>query len=101
MKSAVRALCMWLGRMAFLFVLLAPGCGAVAIDDAGARQSLVEVGERSLEDGERLENLDRIGEANTAYRRALWAFRYHERLTNEQPFLLDEAVEGVRRTRAP
>ncbi len=84
--------------MALAFVLLLHGCGELPLDDAGAHQSLVEIGERSLEDAEVLENLGQIDEANIAYRRALWAFRYHEKLLSEQPFLLDEALAGVRRT---
>lgn len=64
----------------------------------GAHQSLVEIGEHSLERAEELESRGRSVDANVAYRRALWAFRYHERLTGEQPFLLDEALEGVERT---
>jgi hypothetical protein len=60
--------------------------------------SLVEIGEQSLDQAEILEKQKRLAEANILYRRALWAFRYHERLTGEQPFLLDDSLAGVRRT---
>ncbi len=59
--------------------------------------SLVEIGERSLESAERFENAGNLREAEISYRRALWAFGYHEKLTGEQPLLLDEAEEGARR----
>lgn len=80
------------------YVLLIAGCGPVAEPDKGAHQSLVEIGEHSLEEAERLEMNGRKGEANAAYQRSLWAFRYHEHLTGEEPLLLDEAVEGIERT---
>lgn len=78
--------------------LLLAGCPEQYQDDKGANQSLVEIGELSLEQGESLESEGRTAEANVAYRRALWAFRYHEKLTSEQPFLLDEALDGIKRT---
>lgn len=79
-------------------LLFMSGCAANFGDDKGANQSLVEIGELSLEQGEALEDQGKMGEANIAYRKALWAFRYHERLTGEQPFLLDEALDGAERT---
>lgn len=77
---------------------LLSGCETPGSEDYGAKQSLVEIGERSLEQAEQLEGKGRKAEANVAYRKALWAFRYHERLTMEQPFLLDDALEGIKRT---
>ena len=74
------------------------GCSDIPEPDKGANQSLVEIGEHSLEEAESLENKGRKGEALAAYRRSLWAFRYHEQLTGEEPFLLEEALEGIRRT---
>lgn len=74
------------------------GCGEEPEPDKGANQSLVEIGERSLEHAEELEGSDRKVESNLAYKRALWAFRYHEQLTGEEPFLLDEALDGMERT---
>ncbi len=74
------------------------GCAETMTVDKGANQSLVEIGERSLEEAESLENRGLTRDANIAYRRALWAFRYHEKLTGEQPFLLDEALDGTKRT---
>ena len=59
--------------------------------------SLVEIGERSLESAERFEAAGNYRDADISYRRALWAFDYHEKLTGEQPILLDEAAEGARR----
>lgn len=81
--------------------ILLPGCENARVEDHGANQSLVEIGERSLEQAESLEGQGRASEANVAYRRALWAFRYHEKLIREQPFLLDEALEGIKRTGTP
>ncbi len=66
--------------------------------DLGANQSLVEIGELSLEEAEALEGQGRTAEANVAYRKALWAFRYHQRLTDDEPFLMEVALEGVERT---
>lgn len=80
-----------------LFAML-PGCSDIPEPDKGANQSLVEIGEHSLEEAESLENQGRKGEASAAYRRSLWAFRYHEQLTGEEPFLMDEALEGIKRT---
>ena len=74
------------------------GCENVKEPDRGANQSLVEIGERSLEQAEELEGEGRGGEANVMYKRSLWAFKYHERLTGEEPFLLDDALEGLERT---
>lgn len=80
-------------------LIVISGCGTTPdVDQAGAHQSLVEIGERSLELAESLENTGRAGEANASYRRAVWAFTYHEHLTGEEPLLMDEAAEGVRRT---
>lgn len=91
-----------LGRIACAVMasccFLLAGCPEQMHDDKGANQSLVEIGELSLEQGEALESEGRKAEANVAYRRALWAFRYHEKLTSEQPFLLDEALDGIKRT---
>lgn len=76
-----------------------PGCQKTKdVDQTGAHQSLVEIGERSLEMAESLEDRGKTGEANAAFRRAIWAFTYHQHLTGEEPFLMDEAVDGVRRT---
>lgn len=78
---------------------LLSGCGkAPDIDQAGAHQSLVEIGERSLEMAEVMEGDGRDIEANASYRRALWAFTYHEHLTGEEPLLMEEAQDGFRRT---
>ncbi len=91
-------------RTAVLFLAVAclflAGCESIEEPDRGAHQSLVSIGERSLEQAEELEGEGRIGEANAAYKRSLWAFRYHERLTGEEPFLLDDALEGIERTGA-
>jgi hypothetical protein len=81
---------------------LCAGCPeAKDLDQKGANQSLVEIGERAIENGETLEGEGRASEANISYKRALWAFRYHQHLTGEEPLLLDEAVEGVERTAKP
>lgn len=77
---------------------LVGGCSELRMDDHGAKHSLVEIGERSLEQGEALEARGNRADANIAYRKALWAFRYHQRLTGEEPFLMEEAVEGAKRT---
>ncbi len=82
-------------------LLLAPaitGCEELKEPDRGANQSLVEIGERSLELAEELEGEGRRAEANVQYKRSLWAFKYHERLTGEEPFLLDDALDGIART---
>ncbi len=60
-----------------------------------ANLSLVEIGERSLESAERLEASGNLNDAEASYKRAVWAFGYHERLTGEQALLMDEAKEGV------
>ena len=83
---------------ALLLLTLLPGCSDMPEPDKGANQSLVEIGEHSLEEAESLENQGRKGEASAAYRRSLGAFRYHEQLTGEEPFLMDEALEGIKRT---
>ena len=86
----------------FLVVVLSSllaGCsGSRDLDQKGANQSLVEIGERSIEQAENMEDDGLASEANISYKRALWAFRYHQHLTGEEPLLLDEALEGVRRT---
>ncbi|MCD8138380.1 MAG: hypothetical protein LUE17_01135 [Planctomycetaceae bacterium] len=83
-----------------LAACLLAGCADMPEPDKGANQSLVEIGERSLEEAEALESEGRKAEAQAAYRRSQWAFRYHEHLTGEEPFLLEEALEGVKRTEA-
>jgi len=102
-QPTIRSKCRFAAKIAFcLFVtgmsLGLAGCSKDETLDHGANQSLVEIGERSLEEGEAFEGRGRTRDANMAYRRALWAFRYHERLTGEQPFLLDEALDGAKRT---
>lgn len=77
---------------------LLSGCEEPKTHQDVANQSLVEIGEISLEQAEALERDGRVREANVAYRRALWAFRYHEKLTREEPLLLDDALSGIRRT---
>lgn len=62
-----------------------------------ANLSLVEIGERSLESAERLESAGNLSDAEASYKRAVWAFGYHERLTGEQALLMDEAKEGAAR----
>lgn len=85
--------------VAFAFCsCLFPGCSENNPDGQALGWSLVEIGEQSLDQAEMLEKQKRLAEANILYRRALWAFRYHERLTGEQPFLLDDSLAGVRRT---
>ncbi|MCC8108083.1 MAG: hypothetical protein LIQ30_03345, partial [Planctomycetes bacterium] len=78
--------------LALAVALTLSGCAGDARPDQGANQSLVEIGERSLELGEELESENRVAEANLAYRRALWAFREHESITAEAPLLLDESL---------
>lgn len=77
---------------------LASGCDATSSPVDSSRQSLVEIGEHALEEAERLELDGRLADANQAYRKALWAFSYHQHLTREEPLLADEAEAGVRRT---
>lgn len=86
-----------LALLACLVISLS-GCSEEKEPDKGANQSLVEIGERSLELAEDWEGRGKRVEAHTEYKRALWAFRYHQRLTGEEPFLLDEALDGVERT---
>ena len=81
-----------------LALTLTAGCDSGKPLDSGANQSLVEIGERSLEEAEALEGQGRAAEANTAYRKALWAFRYHQELTGDVPFLMDAALDGIKRT---
>ena len=78
--------------------MLCGGCPEQKEPDKGANQSLVEIGERSLEQAEEQERGGKNTDAYLSYKRALWAFRYHEKLTGEEPFLLDDALEGVDRT---
>ncbi len=84
--------------LAALHIPFLAGCVEGATEDRGANQSLVEIGELSLEEAEGLEGQGRTAEANVSYRKALWAFRYHQQLTNEEPFLMEEALEGIKRT---
>ncbi|MDR1611271.1 MAG: hypothetical protein LBT97_00640 [Planctomycetota bacterium] len=81
----------------FLHPLVAAGCSDPGANRDGAGLSLVEIGERALENGERQADSGRVVEARESYRRALWAFRYHKRLTGEQPLLMDEAIEASKR----
>ncbi|MDR3078029.1 MAG: hypothetical protein LBV15_04615 [Planctomycetota bacterium] len=83
---------------ALMFCFALSGCAGPAGPDIGRGQSLIEIGEQSLEQAEELERRGRAAEANILYRRALWAFGYHEQLTREQPFLMDEARTGASRT---
>lgn len=86
------------GILLFSLTLLLP-CGCERSGGAAdANQSLVEIGEYSLEEGEWLENAGRKPEANQAFRKAIWAFGYHQQLTGEEPLLLYEARQGVQRT---
>lgn len=91
---------MFIKTLVFL-ILLCPlflaGCPDPGPNRSGAGLSLVEIGERALENGERLEDSGRVAEAEESYRRALWAFRYHHRLTGEHPPLMDEAMQASRR----
>lgn len=80
--------------------LAASGCAGTSVPDIGRGRSLIEIGEESLERAENLEKSNRAAEANVMYRRALWAFGYHEQLVREQPFLMDEARAGAARTAA-
>jgi hypothetical protein len=82
----------------FVACVFLAGCEEYTEPDRGANQSLVEIGEQSLERAEELEDDGRRAEANVQYKRSLWAFRYHEQLTGEEPFLLDDALDGVART---
>ncbi len=70
----------------------------VLLEDAQGRCGYGQVLPRGYLTGESLESEGRAAEAHAAYRRALWAFRYHRHLTGEEPFLLDEAVDGAERT---
>lgn len=92
------------GLLALCGGFLFSGCDVQTTNHMSANLSLVEIGERSLESAERFEAAGRWRDADISYRRALWAFSYHERLTGEQPLLLDEARNGTSRmakTRAP
>jgi hypothetical protein len=93
--SAPRAL---VATVLALCTLLLPGCENTPLPDKGANQSLVGIGEQLLDRAESLENNNRSGEANATYRRALWAFTYHQQLTGEAPLLLDDARNGIERT---
>ena len=73
------------------------GCPEANQGHMSANLSLVEIGERSLESAERFEAAGNYRDADISYRRALWAFGYHEKLTGEQPILLDEAADGAQR----
>ena len=53
--------------------------------------SLVEIGERSLELGEKLEDQKLLVGALEAYNRAEWAFNYLQQLTGQTPLLLEDA----------
>jgi len=84
--------------MAAALVLLAAGCPESNPDrTARANLSLVEIGERALDNGERLEREGKRAEALAMYRRADWAFSYHESLTGETPLFLDDARDKVAR----
>ena len=78
--------------------LFAAGCPERNPDrTVRANLSLVEIGERSLDAGERLEREGKRAESLTMYKRADWAFSYHEALTGETPLFLDDAREKVSR----
>lgn len=82
-----------------LVLLAAAGCQSLAYPwkTAGSDRienrhlSLVEIGERSLELGERLEEQNLYVGALEAYRRAEWAFNYLQRLSGQTPLLLEDA----------
>lgn len=78
-------------------VTLLPGCPETDTRHMSSGLSLVEIGERSLESAERFQMAGNREAAGKSYRRALWAFSYHQRLTGEEPLLMDDAVMGVRR----
>ncbi len=65
----------------------------------GKRLSLVEIGEQALDAGLEHEEAGRYREALADYDRALWAFRYHQRLTGREPLLMQDAQESARRVR--
>ena len=58
--------------------------------------SLVEIGERAMETGERLEEQGLNKGALEAYQRARWAFSYHQRLTGESALFLDDVRDRIR-----
>lgn len=62
-------------------------------------RTLLDIGERSLDTGERLEEQGFRQGALEAYERAVWAFRYHERLTGDTPLLMEDALDSVERLR--
>lgn len=59
--------------------------------------SLIEIGERAMETGERLEEQGLTRGALESYRRAAWAFEYHRSLTGVAPLLLEDAHESAAR----
>ena len=73
------------------------GCAENNAGTFNSGLSLVEIGERSFELGERYEDEGNASPALIAYQRSVWAFKYHEALTGNQPLLLDEAMAGVKR----
>lgn len=93
----------WISYLACGLLLAASG-GCVAPTSGGregaavpSRLSLIDIGERAMETGERLEDEELHLGALEAYRRALWAFEYHYRLTGREPLFLVEARESVAR----
>ena len=84
--------------MLAVFGLFAAGCPDQNPDrTARANLSLIEIGERSLDRGERLEREGKHAEALELYRQAEWAFSYHESLTGDAPLFLDDAQDKVSR----
>lgn len=91
-----------------LFSLLLTGCpfpvGPTAHRPHGgedpSRLALLDIGERALEDGERQTREGQIQAALASYRKALWAFEYHQRLTGESPLFLEEVQDSIRRLEA-
>lgn len=75
------------------------GWSAKAPADTWRQRSLIEIGERAIDTAEKLEAQELHLGALEAYRRAVWALRYHETLTGTPPLLLAEAEDGVRRLR--
>lgn len=87
-----------------LFALLAAataGCELSAepapSHEVSPHLSLTDIGEHSVATAESLEEDGLTAGALEAYRRALWAFEYHQTLTGRPPLLLEEARAGVAR----
>ncbi|MBN2712644.1 MAG: hypothetical protein JXR97_09490 [Planctomycetes bacterium] len=90
----------------FAFILILPGCldevlGILSLGgsktETNSELSLNDIGEKAMENAEKLEDEVLYLGALESYQRAQWAFEYYKTLTGRDPVYLGEAEYGVTR----